>query len=118
MSTETADILDEALDFLRRNGWIQGDYINQQQIDDGEGPGDCACCARGAINMAAGGPPDNDYLPGAEAASNAVLTWLLISGALGETLSLPEWNDAPGRTADDVMSALAAAAQAERERTS
>lgn len=116
MSTETADILDEAANVIERNGWIQGDYVNQRQIEDGKGPGDCACCARGAINTAAGGSPYNDYLLVAIEASNAVETWLTNSGAIGETLSLVEWNDKDGRTADDVITALRGAAQAERER--
>ena len=118
MSAEIAAILDEAAYIIESNGWIQGDYINQRQIDDGQGPEDCAACARGAINMAAGGPPDNDYLRGAQEASNAVEEWLVYSGSLGEALSLVEWNDADGRTAADVIAALRGAAQAERERAS
>lgn len=115
MSAATAAILDEAADVIRRNGWVQGGYVNRDQLEDGLEPANCAVCARGAINLALGGDPENDYFIGVSDAVDAVEAWLVISGAIGEYVSLHEWNDDDDRTAEDVIAALEGAARAERE---
>lgn len=118
MSIETAVVLEEAANVIRRNGWTQDSYVNRDQLEDGLEPATCAMCARGAINFALGGDPENDYFRGVEDAVGAVEVWLESSGVLGEFVSLHEWNDAGSRTAEQVIAALEGAARAEREAAS
>ncbi len=117
MSAETADILTEAANVLRRNGWHQGYYYDQEQKTGGRESKDCAVCARGAINLAATGDnPWNDYFPAAVKASGAFETWLLDADRMGNCLGIADWNDEPNRTVKQVLAALEGAAAAERER--
>lgn len=116
MSTETADVLQGAADILRRNGWHQGDYFDRDQLDGGRGPDDCAVCLHGAINLAAAGNPENDYHHNSVKATNTLVDWLWTSLDPDIYASLSAWNDADGRTADEVIAALEGAAAAERDR--
>ena len=96
MSAQVAADLRAAAEVLRRDGWRQGDYV---QFPNG------ACCATGAIRKAVYGDPwIAGYLSGR--AERAVLSVVDPGGH-----SLPWWNDTPGRTADEVIAALEAAAE-------
>ena len=114
MTATIADVLDEAARILRRNGWHQGFYYDRSKKTDGTRFDQCRVCARGAINLASDGPPDNDALPGAAEAADALLEWLYLSNRLGDALSVADWNDKPGRTVDEVLAALEGAARAEQ----
>ncbi|MDX3165889.1 hypothetical protein PV516_19065 [Streptomyces scabiei] len=104
---ETADLLDKALGVLATNGWCQGDAstfhdLDQEHDEDLE-PGQCRACARGAINVAAEGDPrpPTAYKPGVLADT--------ATAALAETLGVDDatvWNDAEGRTSDEVHTAF------------
>lgn len=105
---EIADLLDKALSVVIANGWCQGDEsafhdIDQEHEDD-LGPSQCRVCARGAINIAAEGDPraPTAYEPGvlADAATAALTTTLGVK-------DITVWNDAPGRTADELHDAMA-----------
>jgi hypothetical protein len=123
MSTETAAILDEAANVIERNGWTDcGDFYegNAEQA-----PSDCPVCTIGAIAVAAGEEPDQGWRSNAFAvqAAEAVFRYLDLdrSGELSSdpderlVLAIGGWNDARAGTADQVITALRSAAQAERE---
>lgn len=109
--TTDADVLDGAADIIERNGWWRQYYYD---------PGsqlpmrDCAVCARGAINLAANGKNPNRLSDVGQDALRALERYLGISGEYPH--SVADWNDKPGRTAEEVIAALRGAAAAERER--
>jgi len=80
--------LENAATLLRERGWCQ----NQYRRDDG------ACCAMGAIEATAG-----------VSSRRALAAERLLLERLG-CKYVEEWNDAPGRTADEVITALESAA--------
>ena len=106
----TADILDKAADLIDRRGWNQGWYINT----DGE------MCPRGAIYAACGMQPNPnpsvDVMdwPGwsSSAADNAITACDWLDEAVDDYAE--SWNDDEGRTKEEVVSTLRAAAQAAR----
>ncbi|MCW2900031.1 MAG: hypothetical protein JWO67_2296 [Streptosporangiaceae bacterium] len=100
MNAQVAADLRAAADVLRRDGWTQGSY---------HGPGGCHC-ALGALVVATTGEeldPDEDPEVWSVRYSGAVE--VLEKYTKRHT---PQWNDAPGRTADEVIAALLAAADA------
>lgn len=101
----TATVLRGAADVIRRNGWHQDSYYDSGYPDLPKN--ECPVCARGAINIAANGLPDltSDVT---DAADDAMHQYLGIDGQFPH--SLADWNDAPERTADEVIAALEAAA--------
>ncbi|WP_030757299.1 DUF6197 family protein [Streptomyces sp. NRRL F-5135] len=105
---ETADVLDKALTVLITNGWCQGDastfHDTDQEYGDDLDPSQCRVCARGAINIAAEGDPRPPTAYGPSVLADAA------TAALAETLGVDDvtvWNDAPGRTADDLHDVVA-----------
>jgi hypothetical protein len=108
MSIETADILDEAANVIERNGHHKGDYLDEVE---GKTPAGCPVDIYGAINVASFGQPvlTEDFDPGLAFPARRVMRKHLNTTALGA------WNDAPDRTAEQVITALRDAAQAERE---
>lgn len=90
----SAETLREAAAIVRERGWTQGAYVD----DDGR------VCIEGAICEALGGPrpavvPFAPFVD-ADEELRAVIGYV----------SPVEWNDAPERTADEVIAALEAAA--------
>jgi hypothetical protein len=127
VSTETADILDEAANVIRRNGWTNcGDYYDE--IDVERIPSDCPVCTIGAIAVAAGEEPDQYWRDNAFAvqAAEAVFRHLdldrtdnLSSNPVERLiLAIGGWNDVNAHEPEQVIAALEAAARAERERAS
>lgn len=84
-----AMVLREAAAIIERDGWCQGDYRDGKKR-----------CAVGAIADAR--PPDwpDRLFDAVDSAIEAVVG----------TAILPDWNDAPGRTKDEVIAALLSAA--------
>jgi len=113
MSAETAAILDKAADVIERNGLHKGTYASGALVGGGAFTDKC-CCARGAINMAANGNNPWETSEASELAHDALCTYLGISGNVDQ--SVADWNDNEYRTAEQVITALRGAAQAERER--
>jgi hypothetical protein len=123
-TTNPADILRRAARCLSRHGWRQGALYTDDTTDTPSRTP--AACALGAIGMAAFGHriPDElddraewrDY----KRASNALDDYLTLTGAKNtvpvtdddstDSASVGDWNDAPGRTAGEVIAALNAAA--------
>jgi hypothetical protein len=94
-----ADELRAAADFLMTNGWIQ------HKFNEGyDGPS----CALGAVGAVPGG---------GLAAENLLRKFLFNNGfarfsdGTVDCLSIGAWNDAPGRTVDEVVHAMLSAAQ-------
>ncbi len=102
MSAQTAADLRAAADVLERDGWLQGDYGTRH------GPK----CLAGAVNHVVNGGGSVDDLGGAceleDRAADAVQS---VAALLGQGYAdITRWNDAPGRTAAEVIAALRAAA--------
>jgi len=115
MSAETAAILDKAADVIERNGWYQGSYFNEVA---GRAPADCPVCTYGAIHIAAFGEPTPVLETEESAMGEANRAVNVLRKYLGITSVGAVWNDASDRTAEQVITALRGAAQAERERAS
>lgn len=114
-------IFRSAADVIRENGLNKGEFSARFRHTDSP----LACCTAGALQLIASGVPD---LASKEA--DAAMLWLLEKalpdvsmdtaihdqpGGLAEPIAL--WNDAPERTADEVIAAFeraAVAAEAER----
>jgi hypothetical protein len=106
-ASSPADILRRAACYLLTHGWRQGGlYAGSSHTP--------AACAIGAIGMAACGgrlAPTNPRgaRPTYRAAVTVLHTYLhRVTG--GQYRSIGAWNDAPGRTAAEVIAALHAAA--------
>lgn len=87
-------VLRAAARYIEEHGWYQGDYA----APDG------AVCALGAINVVVTGSP-YDLGDGVDrdltlAAAN------VIENRLGSIGPISWWNDAPGRTKDEVLAVL------------
>ena len=104
-----ADLLRGAALYLRRHGWIQDDYYRPASGRAAAPP----ACAVGAIAMAAYGQPvDAPSLHTEPEVKDFHRAVDALDGYLQDTYAadLYTWNDTPGRTADQVITALQAAA--------
>lgn len=101
MSEETARDLENAATLLREMGWCQGSMTN----------GAGCHCAMGALAVICEG----EWTPRWDEAREALYRQF---GGRHAIPSLVEWNDTPGRTAEEVISALEAAASLTRSRAS
>ncbi|PZG11532.1 hypothetical protein C1I95_27150 [Micromonospora craterilacus] len=114
-----ADVLRMAALYLRRHGWHQGTYYALTEDDNPFPP----ACVAGAIGMAAHGhlnsvPHQHSNARDYSRALDALSCYLLDAGPDPVRLygdDVPngdpfEWNDRPGRTAEQVTTALDAAA--------
>lgn len=97
------EVLLKAAELVER-GWCQGTGAKNGAGREVSTTGRAAVCwcAEGALGRAAHGCEDHDFY----AAKNALLRALP-----SLVLSIPEWNDAPGRTQAEVVAALRAAAE-------
>lgn len=111
MSAETAAILDEAANVIRRNGLHKGSFY-----DKGSSAPNWSCCTYGAINIASGGNSPQATNDAGKLAYAALTKFLGLSDGIGDCIA--DWSDHPDRTAEQVIAALEAAARAEREATS
>jgi hypothetical protein len=101
MSDQVADVLDDAADLLEREGWIQHASYS---LDGG-------ACSVGAVAAVV----SRKHLPVVmeDAATNAVQDYL---DYRYDDADIVAWNDAPGRTKQQVLDAFRAAAKQERMR--
>lgn len=134
-----SEILDNAANILLRDGWHQGMYYEEVNYTGGTAEDYQAaskaanqtapCCQAGAITRAAFGyawvgfPKPNELATlhdrrerdAAVAKANGYMRDLVFSLGEGEEYtSTVAWNDAPGRTKDEVVAALRAAAERAR----
>lgn len=92
------EVLRQAEQVIAERGWCQEDFTDR----DGH------VCALGAVNVVLTGQPWHEVVPDDIAALRKAIE-LVLSMEVGE--SVPDWNDADHRTADEVRAALLAAAQ-------
>lgn len=92
-----SDVLNGAADLIERDGWVQGHYRTTEGY-----------CIAGAIDQTLGIIDDDELhvqlWPVAQAARVQVL-------AIVDDVAPTLWNDAPGRTKEEVVAALRAAAE-------
>jgi hypothetical protein len=129
-----ADILRGAARYLQLHGWRQDGLYGDDEFTTDTPSRTPAACALGAIGMAAFGHRiPNHYDESAEWAayrqsSNILDDYLTLTCAkdtvpildanYADGVSVGDWNDAPGRTAEQVIAALNAAADEwERQHT-
>lgn len=130
MSAETAAILGEAANVIRRNGWTaDGDFHEQlyTRDEDAIAAEECPVCTVGAIAVAAGRDPD-DWCNGGGVieAMRAVQEYLGLElnfeGHVDEDRAVLEaigsWNDNWAADRENVIAALEGAALAERQAAS
>jgi hypothetical protein len=94
-------------DLIEKNGWIQGDFYQERE---GVPPVECPVCSVGAMYTVTGGHPSNE----------GVVDWAAIQRFIGAKNALWEflpdniiaWNDAKGRTAEEVIKAFRECADA------
>lgn len=116
-----ADVLDEAAAVIRRNGWTTITYFRRE----GKLPiAECPVCLLGAIGVAVMKAPVLwDGSPLGLDAARSVIDFIDAEAELNPRNTddvnyfIGGWNDAEGRTVDEVLAALEGAARAERERT-
>jgi hypothetical protein len=103
----TVEILRGAKTALQRNGWTQHDTIDEDQYAAGTPMADCRVDLTGALRIAATGDPTaGDNLTAMEA--RMVLLHVVWESSSHWT-GLGSWNDADGRTVDEVYALLDAA---------
>jgi hypothetical protein len=106
MTAQVAADLRAAADVLRRDGWIQ--------LSDHAYGGHCAS---GAIEVAIDPEWEDHREEGWEYEENQRFSEATLRLCrLVDASSVTGWNDAPGRTADEVIAALEAAAEAAEAR--
>lgn len=93
MSAAVADVLDAAAVLLERDGWCQGQNRDQQG----------RCCAAEAIRVAADG-----------GALYVDAMFAVVATVRREHAGVALWNDAPARTASEVIGRLRQVAASER----
>ena len=85
-----------AADYIREHGWCQGDF----SVADG------SCCAAGARNAAIYGDPFRikcgRTLEQGRRRSDLTSAFVIEAGIPCDT-TIPEWNDTPGRTKEEVL---------------
>lgn len=106
---KTSEILLDAARLIETNGLNKGTFFDMAAFESGEIPSraDCAMCAYGAINTAVTGDPDDCYGEDSDEAAGALADRLGIPNSIGD---IGEWNDAPDRTAGEVVAELRACA--------
>lgn len=104
MSAQTAADLRAAADVLEWDGWTQEEYV---------GPNGCRCIV-GAVTKVLGGDDGEMSVPVANK-ERLFAARRLVATQIGDArtdywFDVIDWNDEPGRTADEVIVALRAAA--------
>lgn len=116
MSTDMkpSEIYTRAGDLIDRQGWARGWYWDDAAD---KAPKECPLDAVGALNVACGHEPDHDVPgdPGREVIE--AFARRVAPGAAGEDphAVIGEWNDAAGRTREQVVAEFRAAALVEQE---
>ena len=90
------DVLLAAADHIEAHGWVQGKWGHKGE----------PCCAEGAIVAVLDG---NGGIVFGELGPLSAAAKQMLRNALGK--AIPAWNDAPGRTAAEVVAALREAAR-------
>ena len=113
---QAASDLRAGAEHIGRVGWIQGRLVDSRQDDDLNA---CPVCALGGLNCAIYGEPRGLIGPTMTVEEYDALyeRRCRAADALGEQIGVPgwdvpDWNDTDGRSKDEVVSAMLAAAAA------
>jgi hypothetical protein len=108
---DTADVLDRAADLILQKGWTQEVHARDESGDSDFVTADSAVCfcALGAISAAYGSDPSDE---------TGVDAQFHLRKVLPAYASIPDWNDDPVRTKDEVVAKLREAAALTRGATS
>lgn len=109
-----SEILDKAADLIEPEGaWTRGTLARDNRgLDVAAEDANATCwCAAGALQHSIGGSWSDDGIGVYHAAREAVL----LAVGLTDSDRLANWNDTPGRTQQEVVTALREAARKERE---
>lgn len=91
---QVAEDLRSAASMIEKRGWIQGAPVTRDGV-----------CALGAINLA------TDYSERCQEAVWTLAEYLELNNpVVPAAMKIPAWNDAPGRTKQDVVQAMEKAA--------
>lgn len=94
---------------VRANGLHQGSYYDPDQHDYGTVPAEqCRVCALGAVNIAVTGSPSVNL--GREDLRAVMRHLNAYAATVLDAMTVPEWNDQPGRTVVQVALLLLRAA--------
>jgi len=107
--TDLAAVLRRAIEIIRRNGWHQGEFV-----DDTAAPvlADCPVCAAGALRLAVTGHPIQSQGSGVLENAEQFLADRLGTSSAAAIYQIAAWNDSPTRTVDEVLDVLERAAVA------
>lgn len=100
--SEVVKVLERAKELLNEKGWCQGDLAKgaHGEVVDLLDPQAAAFCLVGAIRCQRDGTSTNARLSAGIYLANVV-------GCLrGDWLTVPDYNDAPGRTKEEIMEVL------------
>ncbi|MFE9432906.1 hypothetical protein [Streptomyces sp. NPDC006640] len=110
---DVAYVLTTAVAVLETNGWLQGNLYDAAEAETGTPRSACRVCAVGALNVASAGTPVLGLSESERDLPKAVILADMARAALGEHIG-PEgvtvWNDAPGRTVEQVIDVMRTAA--------
>jgi hypothetical protein len=108
------EVLSVAANVIDDRGWHRGDYVDYDMAVE-LGIDNAPVCAVGAIRVAVGGDPADHQVT--HPAITAFANWVIVDRDPAEGAGeddpiqvITDWNDASGRTADEVIEALRAAA--------
>lgn len=94
-------VMRRAASVIRIRGWYQGGYYDGDRRAAGTPIDECAVCLLGAVNVAVGNEPNDPV--GAFRFSSVLNDALRQSTGLAGASA---WNDAEGRTVDEVLALL------------
>lgn len=115
---DVAYVLTTAVAVLETNGWLQGNLYDAAEAETGTPRSACRVCVVGALNVASAGGPVLGLTESEHDLPKTVLLADMARAALGEyvgTDGVTVWNDAPGRTVEQVIDAMRATAANLRE---
>lgn len=99
----TVEVLRGAKTVLECNGWFRGHYVDRRPEFRGTPLRECPVCLLGALNLASGRAPQDDY--GFDEPERFVLHALRNRG-VSAFVGVAHWNDSPDRTLAEVSALL------------
>jgi hypothetical protein len=111
MTEDVKAALLKAAEVIETNGWTQGQYYDYRQAAAGTPMNECRVCAAGALCLAILGDP---RIPDFNAGASGLFYQARreVSKRLPVFEALTEWNDAEGRTAEEVAAFFRRVAEA------
>lgn len=112
MTEDVKAALLKAAEVIESNGWIQNEFYDCSQASSGTPRTKRRVCAAGALNLAILGDPESVAIDYRGDGHLLHLAQSAIEPHLPASVPLAEWNDAEGRTAEEVVALFRRAAEA------